>query len=248
LIFGVYTQCPAAGDGEVTVYASKTGAKYHREDCKILRQTGTPLSLEDAVLKGLGPCRICNPPALSGGNTVLPGKEIAGKAGTVSGGGAGEIYRVTIAGVKKSGEADISKMLRAKVVRHIDGDTVELEFENPVPPIEKKEKIRMIGVDTPETVHPKKEVEFFGAEASNFTKKNLLGETVFIALDRDTRDKYGRLLAYIYLKDGDCFNAKLIRKGMAHCYTRFPYQFMEEFRLYEKTARERKKGLWNTRP
>jgi len=236
------TACLAAEDNaKVTVYITKTGSKYHRFDCPTLRNTKIPISLGDAVLEGLEPCSVCNPPTLSAEQIAAIKK--ANKEAN-SGNVASEIYRVNIAGLKKSSQGDTSKMLKATVIRHIDGDTVELEFKNPIPPINKTEKIRMIGVDTPETVHPKKQVEFFGKEASDFTKKALLGKDIFVALDWDTRDKYGRLLAYIYLQDGECFNAKLLKEGMAHCYTRFPFQFLDEFRQYEAAARAQKRGLW----
>ena len=81
-----------------------------------------------------------------------------------------------------------------------------------------------MGVDTPETKHPTKAVEYFGREASAFTKAALEGKTVLLAKDRtgDTVDRYGRLLRYVLL-DGDNFNARLIREGYAHAYRRFPF-------------------------
>jgi micrococcal nuclease len=102
----------------------------------------------------------------------------------------------------------------------------------------------MIGVDTPETVHPNRHVEYFGAEASGFTKDALLGKDVYLALDWDTRDRYGRLLAYIYTEDSACHNAEIIRQGFGHAYTRFAFQFLDEFRQFEDEAREAKRGLW----
>ncbi|MDR2864049.1 MAG: thermonuclease family protein [Spirochaetaceae bacterium] len=158
--------------------------------------------------------------------------------------GENEIYRVNKASLRSFKDADISKMLIAKVIRHVDGDTVRLEFENPIPPIKQIETIRMIGVDTPETVHPKKNVEYFGKESSDFTKKALLDHKVYVALDWDTRDKYGRLLVYIYTDSGECHNARLIAEGFGHAYTRFPFQFLDEFRALEKKARTEKQGLW----
>jgi micrococcal nuclease len=156
-----------------------------------------------------------------------------------------EVYRVNTAGVQTYAKADFSKMHFARVIRHIDGDTVHIEFEEiPPEPLKKIEKIRMIGVDTPETVHPKRDVEFLGKEASEQTKKALFGKRVAIALDWDTRDRYGRLLAYIYTAPGRCHNAELIAQGYGHAYTRFPFQFLEEFRALEKEARKSKRGLW----
>jgi micrococcal nuclease len=155
-----------------------------------------------------------------------------------------DIYRVNLASLKSYRDADISKMLVATVTRHVDGDTVQLTFESPVAPINKVEKIRMVGVDTPETVDPRKPVQFFGKEASDFTKNALLGKTVYIALDWDTRDKYDRLLVYIYTAPGECHNARLISEGYAHAYTSFPFQFLDEFRALERRARTEGRGLW----
>lgn len=141
-------------------------------------------------------------------------------------------------------DADISKMVQAEVVKHVDGDTVHVEISNPPSELQGYEKIRMIGVDTPETVHPNKQVEYFGKEASNFTKNRLLHKTVYLAFDCNLQDKYNRLLAYIYLPDGSCHNADIIRDGYGHAYTRFPFQFLEEFRALERYARENNRGLW----
>jgi micrococcal nuclease len=142
-------------------------------------------------------------------------------------------------------------MLRAEVVQHVDGDTVRVRISNPPPELKTVETIRMIGVDTPETVHPNKPVEFFGKEASDYTKKRLYGKNVYLAFDWDLRDRYGRLLAYIYTADNQtatpCFNAELIREGYGHAYTRFAFQFTEEFRALEREARQVKRGLWNSK-
>ncbi|GHU38658.1 hypothetical protein FACS1894190_00720 [Spirochaetia bacterium] len=213
------------------VYLSKSGSKYHLENCSTLKDTKIKTKLTDAITAGKSPCSVCNPPLL---------KEIE-KSKIYS---QQNIYRVNMESLKSYANADITRMLPAKVIRHIDGDTVELQFENPPSIIKKTEKIRMIGVDTPETLHPKKEVQYFGKEASDFTKKRLLNKDVFIALDWDTRDKYDRLLAYIYMNDGSCHNAELIKNGFAAAYTHFPFQFLDEFRLLEKQAKAGNRGLW----
>jgi micrococcal nuclease len=125
-----------------------------------------------------------------------------------------------------------------------------VSIESPPPELGEAETIRLIGVDTPETVHPSRPVQFFGKEASDYTKSCLLGKTVYLAFDWDLRDHYGRLLAYIYLDSGetDCFNAALVREGYAHAYTRFAFQFIEEFRALEREARTEKRGLWGDAP
>ena len=129
------------------------------------------------------------------------------------------------------------------VVEVADGDTILVSREcEPV-------TVRMIGIDTPETVDPRKPVQCFGKEASDFTKQNLLRKNVKIETDptQDTYDKYGRLLAYVILEDGTNFNKKLVEEGFAHEYTYQgnQYKYQEEFKEAERVARESEKGLWN---
>jgi micrococcal nuclease len=122
-----------------------------------------------------------------------------------------------------------------KVHRVIDGDTLLLI---------NGEKVRLIGVDTPETKHPQKPVQYFGREAYLFTKQMIDGKEARFEFERQTRDRYGRLLAYVYLLDGTFLNAEIIKQGYGFAYTRFPFKYMEEFRRYEREARDNRKGLW----
>ncbi len=122
--------------------------------------------------------------------------------------------------------------------RVVDGDTIVVDIGG------KQEKLRLIGVDTPETVHPEKPVEYFGKEASEFTKKMVEGKQVRVEYDWQRRDKYGRLLAYVYLLDGSFLNAEIIKQGYGFAYTKYPFKYMEEFRGYEEEARENERGLW----
>ena len=105
----------------------------------------------------------------------------------------------------------------------------------------------MIGVDTPETVHPNKPVEYFGKEASEFTRRIAEGETVRLEADpqNSNRDRYNRLLRYVYLPDGTCLNEEIIRQGYGFAYVKYPFSKMEEYRLLERTAREEGRGLWH---
>jgi micrococcal nuclease len=107
-----------------------------------------------------------------------------------------------------------------------------------------KDRVRLIGVDTPETVHPEKPVEYFGEEASAFTKKMVEGKKVLLKYDFQRRDKYGRLLAYVYLEDGTLLNAEIIKQGYGFAYTKYPFKYLDNFRRYEKEARENRRGLW----
>jgi endonuclease YncB( thermonuclease family) len=122
-----------------------------------------------------------------------------------------------------------------KVSHVIDGDTLALDSG---------EDVRLIGVDTPETKHPKKPVERFGKEATAFTKQLVEGQEVRLAYGQQRRDKYDRTLAYVYLLDGTFLNAEIIRQGYRFAYTRFPFKYLEEFRRLEREAREAKRGLW----
>src|SRR6266540_2829475 len=126
------------------------------------------------------------------------------------------------------------------VIRVIDGDTIV---------VSPNEKVRLIGVDTPETVHPKKAVQCFGKDAKEFTRSMVERKSIRLVLDdsnvaRNHKDRYGRTLAYVYFDDGTMLNAELIRRGYAHAYTRFPFRHVVEFRQLERIARSQAVGLW----
>ena len=129
----------------------------------------------------------------------------------------------------------ISYAETVKVVRVVDGDTVILNRIG---------RARLIGVDTPETVHPQKPVQSFGKEASNFTRSQLEGKTVIVEYDWQKKDQYNRTLVYLFLQDGTFFNAELIKQGYGYAYTHFPFKYLDEFRRYERIARENNRGLW----
>jgi micrococcal nuclease len=127
------------------------------------------------------------------------------------------------------------------VVRVVDGDTIVVRVNDV------DEKIRLIGVNTPETVDPRKTVECFGEEASSFSKQLL--ENKFVRLERDTtqddRDKYKRLLRYVYLEDETLFNKELISAGYAYEYTyKIPYTHQAAFKSAQRDAEQNKRGLW----
>jgi micrococcal nuclease len=124
---------------------------------------------------------------------------------------------------------------RDLVVRIVDGDTVILERVG---------RVRLIGVDTPETVAPGKAEQPFGREASEFTGRLLLGKPVRIEYGRNKRDRYDRALAYVYLLDGTFVNAEIIKHGYGVAYTRFPFKHMGEFVKIEREARENGRGMW----
>jgi micrococcal nuclease len=128
-----------------------------------------------------------------------------------------------------------------KVVRVVDGDTVVVLIDG------KQTRVRLIGVDTPETMHPQKAVEAYGKEASQFTRNLLEGESVYLEYEAGVSklDKYGRTLAYVYrVPDRLFINQEIIRQGYGHAYTKYPFKHLEAFRAQERAAQEAKKGLW----
>ena len=127
-----------------------------------------------------------------------------------------------------------------EVSRIVDGDTFVCRF-----PDGKEAKIRLIGVNTPETHHPTKGVEYYGKEAKEFTENTLSGKRVKLELDVQPLDRYGRLLAYVYLEDGTFFNALLVQEGYAQVMTVPPnIKYQELFLKLQREAREKNKGLW----
>jgi len=132
-----------------------------------------------------------------------------------------------------------SALEQATISRVIDGDTVELSDGR---------HVRYIGMDTPETVDPRKPIECFGRQASEENKGLVEGRTVRLEKDVSETDKYGRLLRYVYIGDV-MVNDYLVRQGFAHVST-FPpdVKFTSEFVAAEKEARENNRGLWNGCP
>lgn len=128
------------------------------------------------------------------------------------------------------------------IVSVVDGDTIKVSIAGETKPI------RLIGIDTPETVDPRKPVQCFGIEASNKAKELLLGKSVRLEADQSQGelDKYNRLLRYVFLKDGTSFNKWMIANGYAHEYTyQTPYKYQAEFKVAEQNARNKQLGLWN---
>lgn len=138
-------------------------------------------------------------------------------------------------------EAETPESLYA-VTKIVDGDTIEVRING------KDEGIRLIGVDTHETVDLRKPVQCFGKEASQKITEILKGKKFRLEADptQSERDKFNRLLRYVYLEDGTLLNKQLIAEGYAHEYTfETPYKFQAEFKQVETEARNAGKGLWS---
>lgn len=132
---------------------------------------------------------------------------------------------------------------KSKVKKVIDGDTAEIEINGQI------KTVRYIGMDTPETLDPRKVVQCFGREASNKAHEILDGQMVQLEFDKEVgkQDKYGRLLAYLILSDGSIYNQKMIAEGYAKEYTYQSqnYKYQEEFKNAELTAQSASLGLWS---
>lgn len=133
--------------------------------------------------------------------------------------------------------------LAVQVLHVVDGDTIELCCIGG-----KREKVRCIGVNTPETKHPTKGVEAFGKEAAEVNRKLVAGKSLRLEFDVEQRDRYGRLLAYVYLEGGTFVNAWLVQNGYAQV-TTVPANVKHQdlFLKLQRGAREAGRGLWRTR-
>lgn len=128
-----------------------------------------------------------------------------------------------------------------KVLEVVDGDTVKVMINGV------DTTIRLIGMDTPETVDPRKVVQCFGKEASAKAKELLLGKNIRLEADstQGDLDKYSRPLRYVWLEDGTLYNDKMIREGYAHEYTYSkPYKYQAQFKEAQREAESNKRGLW----
>ncbi len=129
------------------------------------------------------------------------------------------------------------------VVKVVDGDTLDVSIAG------KTQRLRLIGIDTPETVDPRKSVQCFGVEASNKAKQLLTGARVRLEVDHSQgdKDKYNRLLRYVYLEDGRSFNKLMIAEGYAFEYTySTPYKYQAEYKQAQTNARNQGLGLWSS--
>jgi micrococcal nuclease len=135
-------------------------------------------------------------------------------------------------------QREVPAIVEARVIRVIDGDTIEVNVEGAI------HKVRYIGIDTPETVHPSEPVECFGKEASDKNSELVEGKIVRLEKDVSETDIYGRLLRYVWV--GDIFvNDYLVRQGYAYAYTYPPdVKYAEQFAAAQIEARENNRGLW----
>ncbi len=127
-----------------------------------------------------------------------------------------------------------------RVIRIVDGDTIIVNYKG------KYEKVRLLCVNTPESVHPDKKQNIpMGKISSDYTKKSLKGKYVDLEFEGAFRGRYGRLLAYVFV-DGTNFNLELVRQGLSPYYTKYglSQKYDEEFREAERYARKHKLNIW----
>jgi len=131
-----------------------------------------------------------------------------------------------------------------RCVRVVDGDTLDMDAPDTAGDRDRT-RVRLWGVDTPETLKPNMPPQHFGLRATDFTKEAALEKTIKLELEpRRSRDKYGRLLAYVYLPDGRMLNRVLIEGGYGYADPRFPHQYQAEFIRLQSRAKRAGVGLW----
>jgi micrococcal nuclease len=126
------------------------------------------------------------------------------------------------------------------IAHFVDGDTIAVNMDG------HEEKVRFIGVDTPETHKPNTPVQCYGPAAAAFTKNTIGNNKVRLESDplSTNRDRYNRLLRYVYLPDGTLLNEKLIQEGYGFYYPYFPFSKSKQFNADEQAAIAAHKGLW----
>ena len=133
----------------------------------------------------------------------------------------------------------VSREAAYRVERVIDGDTIRIDYDG------KSESVRLIGVDTPEMNDPDETLRVLSERAAEFTRQLLERKSVFLRFDRDKRDKFGRLLAYVYRAPDKLFvNLELVRLGHGRAYTKYPFKYSALFREHESQAKAKGLGVW----
>jgi micrococcal nuclease len=162
---------------------------------------------------------------------LAAGSAVVGASGLLDAGDAGE----------QAGAGARTGVGVGRVVRVVDGDTIDVQLAAT------RQTVRYIGVDTPETKHPSKPVQCYGQRASDFNALLVSGELVRLVRDVAQRDRYGRLLAYVYrVRDGLFVNAELARLGYAQPLPIAPdVRYSDRFADLARRAREQGRGLWS---
>lgn len=138
--------------------------------------------------------------------------------------------------------AEVNQPGLYSIAHYVDGDTIAVDMNGTT------ETIRFVGVDTPETHKPNTPVQCYGPAAAAYTQSRIkaAGNKVRLASDPDStnRDRYGRLLRYVYLPDGTLLEQALIQNGYGFYYPYFPFTKSTDFKTYEDEAMAAHRGLW----
>lgn len=198
--------------------------------------------------KNSSPLQVDVPPTEINGRTMVPARFVAEALGaTVGWNEATQTITITPATgstttppANQTAEADNSGFIPAEVTHVVDGDTMDVTYNG------KKDTVRLLLVDTPETHHPTKPVEPFGLDAAQYATSTLEGKSVKLELDGPERDKYGRLLVYLWI-DNTTFNDMLLKKGLARVAYVYnpPYKHYDEYVADESKAKDQKMGIWS---
>lgn len=152
------------------------------------------------------------------------------------------IVLVLISFIVFSAKVDVNLQMSKRIieiVRWIDGDSCVIQYGG------EEERLRLSGVDTPESVHPTKPVQPFAIEASNHVKEKFpVGTVCFLEFDEKERDFFGRLLGYLHTSDGVFINYYLVRNGYGIAYTKYKFKYKEMFVHAEELAKEEGLGMW----
>lgn len=145
-----------------------------------------------------------------------------------------------VVGIPESGVNVATSTIR--VIRVVDGDTFEVIVNG------QTEKIRMLGIDTPESVDPRKPVQCFAKEATKKLQELIFEKEIVLTPDftNDDRDKYNRLLRYVSRPDGLLVNEEMIKEGYAYAYIKFPFERRADYLKLQTEARTMGRGLWAT--
>ena len=145
------------------------------------------------------------------------------------------LYYVDRLGIGSCYDADLSLMLPAYAYAYLEAGTLEVRFSNPPSGFPLRERVVLLGDSRDD----------FSAQGSGYIQKYVLGKEILLAFDSVTMSADGSFPVYVYLAgDGTCVNFELVRHGLARVAPRVPFQFRSEFEMYEKQAREKRRGIW----
>lgn len=180
-------------------------------------------------------------PDLSGGDTT--GADATGSDTTGADATGSDTAGADATGPDSTGaDATVPDSLRCRCSRVVDGDTIVVEISG------RNERVRLVGINTPESADPRRAVAWFGKESADYTRKMLEGRWVELQFKPDERrDNHGRMLAYVH-RDGEDFCARLIREGYAYSFPRYPHPRLSEYERLQRQARNALRGLWKNHP